>query len=370
MRSTASRKRILNVVTQMAPEGAQNAAVEVSRKLREMGYDAEVWFLYTKQPAFENVPYVRTFSPHRPSGPVEILSLLWRVFRALRKAKPAGIITYTYYANVLVQPLAFLAGVRHRLATQRNTRDLTPRIADFLDILWGTLGVYTANVFVSHAVQEGYRSVPHPYLRRSVVVYNGTEFAPSDLGKEEARKQLGLPQDAWIVGHVGRMDKNKNQQALIRALARLDIPNAVLALAGKGPEEEALRTLTHTLGLDSRVYFLGTFPRDLLAPFYAALDVFVLPSLDEGFSFVLVEAMRSGCPIAASDLPVFHEVAGNTIRYFSPQDIDEIVSILSWFHRHPEEAKTLGLQAQQRSRVFSLETMVRQYLTALFGEES
>ncbi len=361
------RPLILNVVTQMAPEGAQNAAVKVAEKLREWGYASEVWFLYTKHPGFEHLPFVRTFAPRRPSRPWEVGGLLFRLWRELRKVRPDGVITYTYYANILVQPLAWMAGVRHRLATQRNTRDLTPRPADRLDLLWGTVGVYTANVFVSRAVQQGYIRAPRAYRRRSVVVYNGIDFPARYPPREEARRRWGLPSHAWVVGYAARMDANKNHRVLLESLARLNVTEAVLVFAGEGPEREHLEALVRQLHLQDRVYFLGALSREAMPSFYASLDVFALPSLNEGFSFVLIEAMHAGCPVVASDLPVFRELAGETVYYIHPVDVEGIATVLSWIHRHPDEARARARAAVERSRQFSLDAMVKRYLHALWG---
>ena len=126
-------------------------------------------------------------------------------------------------------------------------------------------------------------------------------FAFSDSSRNEIRSSLGIPKDAWVVGNIGRLVKQKNQSYLIRAFAQIlrERPNSYLLFVSKGPLEESLRSLSNKLGLGSHVIFTDT--NTGTAPYYSAMDCFALPSLYEGFAIVLIEAQANGLPCIISE---------------------------------------------------------------------
>ena len=133
-----------------------------------------------------------------------------------------------------------------------------------------------------------------------VVIYNGIDtkyFSEGD--KEMARSYHHLPKNPRIIGCTGRMEKVKGQRYLIEALQYL--PEDVhLAFAGDGSLYKTLKSYTHELGLQNRVHFLGHV--NDMRNFYLSLDVFCLPSLNEGFPLSPLEAQASGIPAVLSDV--------------------------------------------------------------------
>lgn len=108
---------------------------------------------------------------------------------------------------------------------------------------------------------------------------------------------------------VGRLDQSiKGQDLLLRALAYSPVayPHLTdfhLSIIGGGPDEEALKKLAASLGIASRVDFLGQMTRNEIYKMLHSFDLFILPSRQEGFGLVLAEAMAAGLPVVASDLP-------------------------------------------------------------------
>lgn len=137
---------------------------------------------------------------------------------------------------------------------------------------------------------------------RVVTIINGidtTRFAPG--GRSGIlREALGIGPEAPLVGCVARLDPVKNLGLLIDAMALLvhDLPEARLVLVGDGPLRESLREQAEALGLGDRVLFAGTFADT--APVYRGIDVFALPSVSEGTSISVLEAMASGTPVVAT----------------------------------------------------------------------
>ena len=122
------------------------------------------------------------------------------------------------------------------------------------------------------------------------------------LPRQEARTILGLPQDAIVIGNVGRLHPDKDQATLIAgfaaALPHLP-PDTLLAIIGSGPLERALERQAHKLGIANSVRFLGQIPEARRK--FRAFDIFVLSSDHEPFGMVLLEAMAAGIPIIATD---------------------------------------------------------------------
>lgn len=129
-------------------------------------------------------------------------------------------------------------------------------------------------------------------------------FRPYD--RRMCRDQLGLPRDRPVLATVGALIPRKGQRFVIEALTRL--PDALLLLAGQGPDEPALRGLAVQLGVAKRVRFLGPVPHAELPIVLNAADVFVLPSASEGLANAWVEALACGTPVVTTPIPGAQEL--------------------------------------------------------------
>jgi glycosyltransferase involved in cell wall biosynthesis len=154
---------------------------------------------------------------------------------------------------------------------------------------------------------------------------------------------------------VGRLSHYKGHSVLLQATAR--VPGAHLVLIGDGEEAGNLRALVADLGIQDRITFVGDIEDADLHAAYAAADLFVLPSLDrsEAFGLVLLEAMRAGLPIVASDIAgsgVGHVVEdGVTGLLVPPGDIEALAAAL----RQGEDAllrERMGQAGQARWQAY------------------
>ncbi|MDD9179325.1 MULTISPECIES: glycosyltransferase [Aliivibrio] len=133
-------------------------------------------------------------------------------------------------------------------------------------------------------------------------IKNGIDPYKFNIGnKIEARKALGvyLPSNAIVVGNAARLELIKGQSNLIEAMAFLDKKYHLL-LAGSGGEKEYLHNLVIQYKLEDRVHFLGHI--DHMPTFYQALDLFCLPSNNEGFPLSTLEAQSCGIPCVANNV--------------------------------------------------------------------
>ncbi len=127
------------------------------------------------------------------------------------------------------------------------------------------------------------------------------EFAFSRKVREELRERLGIPQDAFVIGHVGRFGHMKNHSFLLDVFACVTekIPGSRLLLVGEGGLMEAMKEKAETLGIRDKVLFAGA--QGEIAPYYMAMDFFVFPSIFEGLPGSVVEAQASGLRCLVSD---------------------------------------------------------------------
>jgi glycosyltransferase involved in cell wall biosynthesis len=159
---------------------------------------------------------------------------------------------------------------------------------------------------VSNAVRDDIRRcLPTWEADRIQTLHNRLDVDAVQAGqvsREGARQALGLPQDSWIVGNVGRLHPDKDQATLIRgfAAARDRLPHgSILVIVGTGRLEAELKTLAETVGVGSSVYFLGQVAE--ARRLFKAFDIFALSSDHEPFGMVLLEAMAAGVPVVSAD---------------------------------------------------------------------
>lgn len=180
------------------------------------------------------------------------------------------------------------------------------------------------------------------------------------IGCHEARQKLGIGLDKSVVLYVGRFDRRKGIETLVRAIARLNVQpqaNLQLMIAGgsrpghsDGIERERIGAIVAELGLNDCTIFPGRLCDRLLPYYYAAANVCVVPSHYEPFGLVAIEAMASGTPVVASDVgglqfTVVPEVTGLLVpaedEFAFASAIDRIVTNSGYAHQ-------LGQSGRQR----------------------
>jgi glycosyltransferase involved in cell wall biosynthesis len=234
---------------------------------------------------------------------------------------------------------------------------------------WGNLLTFVANDYV-FAVSEHVRAsimyrtrlgfLPMPPVE---TLYHGLDLqAVSDWHSEDGvRAELGIPDGAPVIGHVANFRPLKGHHLLLEAAVRVrrEFPEARFVLVGRGPNEDDVRRRTRELGLEEAVVFAGF--REDVPRLVAAFDLFVLPSLHEGLSIALLEAMALGKPSVVSrvgGLPelIDHEREGLLIGLADSRAFAEgIIRLL----RDANLRQRMGDAAMQKARLFDIRTAVR-----------
>ncbi len=129
---------------------------------------------------------------------------------------------------------------------------------------------------------------------------NTCAFTDAHVDVAAFREELGIPSDCILLTSVGELNKNKNHEVVLRALASLNDSNIHYAIAGNGPLHEYLIQLAQELNLSDRFHLLG-YRRDI-AQLYKASDICVFPSIREGLPVSIMEAMSTGLPVICSNI--------------------------------------------------------------------
>lgn len=162
-------------------------------------------------------------------------------------------------------------------------------------------------------------------VNNSIVLNNGIDFSKFDGAKNKSvmRSELGIPQNCFVVGHVGRFTDVKNHCFLIKVFEKIYESNkdAFLLLVGAGEDKEKIKQLLENSPLKNSYLILSN--RSDVADIMKAMDVFVFPSKYEGLGIVLIEAQKSGLPCFASNqVPSFAKVT-NLIKFCSLNENEE-----------------------------------------------
>lgn len=295
-----------------------------------------------------NVP--RLVKVMRATRPAIVHSRNWGAIEAVTAARLAGVPAVVHSEHGYELDMQPGLPLRRRLL-----RHLVYRMASRVATVTHDLKAY-------HAAQAWWRP------ERIRVLYNGVnldEFKSQPQSREVMRQQLGIPQHALVLGSVGRMVRLKDFVTLLKAASLLatQIPNLYVVLVGSGPELSKLQQFAASSPeLSGRVIFPGMLDR--VADALNAMDIFVLPSLMEGMSNTLLEAMAVGLPLVATRVGGNVEVVaeGRCGYLFTPEDVPGLAGLLRTLLRDAHLRAEFAKAARERAVTdFSLQAMVRRY---------
>ncbi|MGI6226960.1 MAG: glycosyltransferase family 4 protein [Peptococcales bacterium] len=182
--------------------------------------------------------------------------------------------------------------------------------------------------------QEDFNRAKNCLLAKSVEYLPGVgldidKFNRLVVDRKSKRKEVGLPDNAFVVLSVGELNKNKNHETIIKAIAKLNNTNIHYVICGRGLLEDYLRCLVIELHLERQVHLLGF--RNDVGEIYKISDIFAFPSQREGLGMAALEAMACGLPLITSNVHgiVDYSTDGKTGYTYNPKDIDGFASAIS-----------------------------------------
>lgn len=253
--------------------------------------------------------------------------------------------------------------------------NLSPLKIKILNLIDKYSGLMTKPVFVPCSEFVSKSAVRHLKIpeERTRVIYNAVNtdaLMCSPDAVDKLRREFNLPDNALIFLNVGRLDPQKAQAVLLRAFARLrqKAESARLLIAGGGALENYLRDLAAELGIKEAVLFLGK--RTDIGALYELADVFVFPSLFEGFSLALVEAMSKGKACIVSSIEPNREAVKDEENglLVAPNNVDELFTAMHRLYCDSQLRRVLGESALTTvNRKFHNHIIVQQW-EQLYGE--
>jgi len=205
---------------------------------------------------------------------------------------------------------------------------------------------------------------------RTTLIYNGIDVARFAAGAASAaRSELpDLPPDARLVLSTARLDEQKQPLSAVAAFARVaaEFPDVHLVMMGRGPLESATRAAAEESGVGGRIHLVGQ--RNNVADWLAAASVWVLPTLGEGFSMAVIEAMAAGCAIVSTRCAGNDEVLEDGVNALTVPvgDVGELARALRRVLVDPALGARLGAAARATAARYSLDSVIDQHL-ACYG---
>ncbi|MGP4060975.1 glycosyltransferase family 4 protein [Halobacillus sp. H74] len=188
---------------------------------------------------------------------------------------------------------------------------------------------------------------------------NTNEFSNVRVNKEDKFNEIGLEVNNIVLLTVAELNKNKNQETAIRAVAKLNNPNIQYLICGEGPSKDHLVDLTKNLGIENQVKFLGY--RNDVAQLCKAADIFVFPSRREGLGMAALEAMATGLPLITSNVHgiVDYSINNKSGYSFSPADVNGFASGIKKLVEEPELRIRMGAQNVESVKKFDLSNVIK-----------
>lgn len=327
--------KIVHIAKMTGVAGTENHLLTLLPGLHERGLDVRLIVLaeperpmdgYAQQMSALGVP-TETMPIHRD---VEY-GLVGRLAARLRAERPDAVHTHLIHADWHGVVAARRAGVRRIFWSGHNDDPFRRRLPIRLiqAYLWRRI---TAGIAISEAVRQFMIRVELAPPRKVHTVHYGLDPARILPAQDEHTflRALGIPDNALVVGSVCRLIEQKGLTYALDAFARLcgQYPDAHYVIIGDGPLRQELESRIEALGLGGRAHLAGW--RSDAAGLMRAFDVFLMPSVWEGFGLVVLEAMAAQLPVIASSVSALPEIVvdGETGILTPPGDVPALTAAL------------------------------------------
>ena len=311
----------------------------------------------------------------RRIDPVRDLRAFFSLWRLMIQEKPAIAHTHTYKAGILGCWAAKMAGVPIIVHTPHGHvfyGHFSPLVTRcFMIIEKITASIIDRMVALSEGERKDYIAFSVSKPDKMVTIHSGVDvsrFMKARVNIEEKRRSLGLNTKGFAVGTIGWLLPIKGPLHLLKAMASVwqANPEIQLVYVGKGGLEQELRAEASRMGVFDRVTFLGW--RDDIPEIMQILDIFVLPSLNEGMGRVLVEAMAAGKPIVASNVGGIPDLVKNGYNGFlvKPGDVNGLSFAIKRLVDDKKMREEMGEKGRVMAENYSVEKMIEK-INALYS---
>ena len=373
---TDSKKiKVLFVITKSNFGGAQKYVFDLATRLPADRFDVAVALggdgLLVSKLHEANIHTIQIPSLLRDVDMMNDLSAFFGLRAIFRKEQPDVVHLNSAKAGGVGALAARLDGVPKIIFTAHGwafneERSLVERI--FITFFsWVTVLLAHQTIAVSRAVKNDTRN--WPFVQGKIATIQNGATTPPFYSPDEARAKLStqigatFPENAYILGTIAELHKNKGLAYAIEALATLipQNPSLYYIILGGGEGKERLEALVRLHNLQERVFLPG-FVKDAAA-FLPAFDAFILPSIKEGLPYVALEAGLAKLPVIATNIGGIPEIIEDrkTGLIISPRDIEAIAHAVRELRGDSVLAKNLGEALYKKTMTeFSLERVLRE----------
>ncbi len=359
--------RILHVQHSLGAGGMENGVVNVANILVHQGFEFHVCCLAYRGEFAGRMPdpgKVHVLAkPNRfaPKAALHLASILRQVRPHVIHTHNIGSLIYTAFATFFGHTYPILHGEHHQPPDPSGISSVLSRLRRS----W-VYGAASRIHTVSHALRDHFLRLGFD-PDKTLALVNGVDtahFSPGD--RSIARAAVGLPLHAPVILVVGRLVASKRHDLLFQAFESVlrRSPDAVLCVVGggEGPEADRIRSLAASFPAPSQIRIEGFRPDPL--PYYRAADILAVPSVTEGLSNAVLEAMSCGLPVLANDACGNRDVidSGDTGVVADLEEADSLAACLTALMDDRESLATMGRRARESVVArFSLGRMAASY---------
>lgn len=366
----ADRRRVALVVSHLLGGGKEECVVNLADALHAAGWRPLVICLETTGPLARRVEQAGVPVVALNKRPGNDLRLPWRLAQVFRRQRVGLVHSHNWGAlveSVTAAALARVSGVvhtQHGLDYGSGCRSFARSDGLRMWVKSAAATRLTRIVAVSAEVRDMVVATWHVPEDKVRLIHNGIRLDGTTIDaahRSRLRRQFGIADDERVIGSVGFFRPVKDFPTLLRALALVvpREPRVRLMLVGDGPLRAELESAAARLGLRDLVHFPGW--RDDARALLSAFDLFALPSLSEGLSLSILEAMAAGLPVVTTRVGgnpelVLHRETGLLV---APQCARELAEAVLTLIRDPAQRSAMGTRGRERvRRHFTLERML------------
>jgi glycosyltransferase involved in cell wall biosynthesis len=350
--------KILHLIKATRLSGAERHLLILLPALRALHIDAHLVLLVEADKPMDNIVQ-ECASLGIPCQRITIkrgldLRVIADMVRVFRAEKPDMVHTHLIHADVLGLISATIARIPCVITTRHNDDDFRHRRVIRWLSAWQWSQVQGGIAISQHIAQFARKIEKAPADKIHMIHYGLPHQRPDpstiEANRHTLRAELGLSPDALLVGVASRLTAQKGISFALEALPALmrEFADLHVVIAGDGELRAGLRARTMALGIDKRVHFLGW--RNDMPQVLQALDVFLMPSLWEGFGLTLLEAMSARLPIVASHVSAIPEIVvhGETGYLVAPEDSEAIAYALRLLLQDKSLRQYMGFNGEDR----------------------
>ncbi len=358
---------VVHIINNLVFGGAERFLVELVAQQAALGCRVDVLTLAEPNPLASEITSAQSNEiTYRGLGRARLNDprLLTDVRDALAPMHPDVVHTHLFYADVFGRLAARWLRVPAIVSTEHSTERGAlswKRRAGMRLVARIPQRVVAVSEATRARLLERLRLAPE----RVTVIANGIALARWRDASPMPRAELGIDERARVVGAVGRLVESKAYDDLLRAVAQLGDSRVEVVMVGDGPHAGSLRELAVGLGLERRVHWLGV--RRDVERIVKMLDVFVLPSLWEGHSVALLEAMAAGRACVVSNVPELVQTLGGAGVAVPPRDVNGLAGALRALLGDATARRRYETQALREVERYSIEHAAQRYVS-LYNE--